>query len=93
MKDSQSGTYFSAYDGGGNVTALVAAADSTATARYEYGPFGEPLRVSGAMEKANPFRFSTKYTDEETDFLYYGFRYYNPSTGRWPNRDPIGELG
>jgi RHS repeat-associated protein len=22
---------------------------------------------------------------------YYGFRYYNPSTGRWLSRDPIGE--
>ena len=25
--------------------------------------------------------------------VYYGYRYYNPSTGRWLNRDPIGELG
>jgi hypothetical protein len=25
--------------------------------------------------------------------LYYGFRYYDPETGRWPNRDPIGEEG
>jgi RHS repeat-associated protein len=25
--------------------------------------------------------------------VYYGFRYYNPSTGRWPNRDPIEEPG
>jgi RHS repeat-associated protein len=24
---------------------------------------------------------------------YYGFRYYDPVTGRWPNRDPIGEFG
>ena len=24
---------------------------------------------------------------------YYGLRYYNPSTGRWPNRDPIEEEG
>ena len=24
---------------------------------------------------------------------YYGFRYYNPSTGRWPSRDPIEEQG
>jgi len=24
---------------------------------------------------------------------YYGFRYYNASTGRWPNRDPIEEAG
>jgi RHS repeat-associated protein len=25
--------------------------------------------------------------------LYYGFRYYNPNTGRWLNRDPLEEEG
>jgi len=45
------------------------------------------------MARANPFRFSTKYQDDETDLLYYAYRYYNASTGRWPNRDPINELG
>gem|GEM_PF-996060 len=25
--------------------------------------------------------------------LEYGFRYYNPETGRWLNRDPITEEG
>jgi len=24
---------------------------------------------------------------------YYGYRYYDPDTGRWPSRDPIGEQG
>jgi hypothetical protein len=24
---------------------------------------------------------------------YFGFRYYDPITGRWPSRDPIGEKG
>jgi RHS repeat-associated protein len=24
---------------------------------------------------------------------YYGYRYYDPLTGRWPSRDPIGETG
>jgi RHS repeat-associated protein len=24
---------------------------------------------------------------------YYGFRYYDPTTGRWPSRDPIEERG
>ena len=24
---------------------------------------------------------------------YYGYRYYDPTTGRWPSRDPIGERG
>jgi hypothetical protein len=43
------------------------------------GPFGEPLRATGPMAKANPFGFSTKYQDDETDSLYYGYRYYNDS--------------
>jgi RHS repeat-associated protein len=45
------------------------------------------------MAKKHPLRFSTKYTDNESGFLYYGYRYYNPSTGRWLNRDPLGEAG
>jgi RHS repeat-associated protein len=44
------------------------------------------------MARANPFRFSTKYQDDETDLLYYGFRYYNPNTGRWISRDPLHGL-
>jgi RHS repeat-associated protein len=43
------------------------------------------------MAKANPYRFSTKYQDDETDLLYYGYRYYNTSMGRWNNRDPLRE--
>ena len=57
------------------------------------GPFGEVIRATGPMAKLNPFRFSTKYQDDESDLLYYGFRYLNTSTGRWLNTDPIGERG
>ena len=60
---------------------------------YEYGPFGEPLRATGAMAKANPFRFSTKYTDEETGLCYYGRRFYDANRARWINREPIAERG
>ena len=80
---------FVAYDGNGNVSGLINAADGSIVARYEYGPFGEVLRATGPM--ANPFRFSTKYQDDETDLAYYGYRYYNANTGRWLSRDPIGE--
>jgi RHS repeat-associated protein len=45
------------------------------------------------MGTANPFRSSTKYQDDETDLLYYGYRYYDASTGRWISTDPIGERG
>jgi RHS repeat-associated protein len=84
---------FPAFDGNGNVAALINAADGTVTANYEYGPFGEVIRSTGLMAKNNPFRFSTKYDDDESDLLYYGYRCYKPSTGTWPNHDPLGELG
>ncbi len=74
-------------------TGLLNAADGTSAANYEYGPFGEVIRAAGPMAKANPFLFSTKYSDDESDLLYYGYRYYNASTGRWLIRDPIGERG
>jgi RHS repeat-associated protein len=45
------------------------------------------------MGRVNPLRFSTKFQDDETDLLYYGYRYYSPTTGRWINRDPIEEDG
>jgi RHS repeat-associated protein len=90
---TQTTNCFAAYDGNGNVAALVNAADGTVAAQYEYGPFGEVIRATGPMAKANPFRFSTKYDDDETDLLYYGNRYYIPSTGRWLSRDPIEERG
>ncbi len=90
---SSSGYCSPAFDGNGNVMALVSTSGGTNCATYEYGPFGEVIRQTGPMAKANPFRFSTKYQDNETDLLYYGYRYYNASTGRWPNRDPIREAG
>ena len=89
VSDAVNGVHFVAHDGNGNVTALAKAADGTLSAQYEYGPFGEVVRATGPMAKANPFRFSTKYQDDETDLLYYGYRYYNAGTGRWFSRDPV----
>jgi RHS repeat-associated protein len=65
-------------------------ADGSLAARYEYGPFGEPLRASGLMARVNPFQFSTKYLDTEIGLVYYGYRYYSNSKGCWLSRDPIG---
>jgi RHS repeat-associated protein len=84
---------FPAFDGNGNVAGLLNAADATFSANYEYGPFGEVIRSTGPMAKVNPIRFSTKYQDDESDLLYYGYRYYKPSTGTWVSRDPINERG
>ena len=85
-------SYHPAFDGNGNVMALVKASDHSVAARYQYGPFGETLVVQ-ENGISNPFRFSTKYYDAETGLYYYGFRYYDPVTGRWKSMDPIGENG
>jgi RHS repeat-associated protein len=79
-----------AYDGSGNVTALIDNATGVVAATYEYDPFGQILRLDGDQAAKNPFRFSTYYTDHETGLIYYGLRYYDPSLGRFINRDPIG---
>ncbi len=78
------------YDGNGNVERVVTEVGEV-SARYEYGPFGEEITRRGVG--AQPYRFSTKYHDEETGLLYYGYRYYAPRWGRWLSKDPIGERG
>jgi RHS repeat-associated protein len=83
---------FLAFDGNGNVAALANAADGTSVAQYVYGPFGELLRATGPMARANPIRFSTKYHEDEDDLIYYGYRYCNTTSGRWMTRDPYYEL-
>jgi RHS repeat-associated protein len=87
------GTHFAGYDGNGNVTALGSASSGTATASHDYEPFGNALRANESMAFLNPFRFSTKYTDGESGFNYYGYRFYTSSQGRWMSRDPLRERG
>ena len=81
-------------DAGGNITKLYESKPDSSIAlvnSYEYGPFGQLVAKSESVEM--PYQFNTKYTDEETGLVYYGFRFYNPVDGRWLNRDPIGVNG
>lgn len=86
-------SYLVGHDGNGNVAALVNAGTGNVAASYDYNPFGEAVKATGEYAARNPFQFSTKYTDGETGLLYYGYRYYNPSAGRWLSKDPIEEQG
>lgn len=49
------------------------------------------MRATGPLARVNLFRWSTQYTDDETDLVHYLFRSYNSSTGCWLSRDPIEE--
>jgi RHS repeat-associated protein len=94
VRDHGGGTYhFVGFDGNGNVTVLVNASDQTASAQYEYSPFGELIRATGPLATTNPFRWSTKFWDEDSELAYYGYRSYSPRNARWLNRDPMQEDG
>ena len=89
-------TYHPCYDGNGNIIGLQAGEGpqfGQIVARYDYDPFGNRITDTGPGVELCPFSFSTKYRDEETGMLYYGFRVYDPPNGRWLSRDPIGEQG
>ncbi len=85
--------FYSSGDPSPGSTALAEPATSADPCRSKYAPSGESIRATGPVAKANPLRFSINFQDDETDLLYYGYRYYNASTGRWISRDPIEERG
>ena len=89
---AHAGLYHYACDANGNVTEIFDQSGAIA-AHYQYDPFGNTIASIGSYADTNKFRFSTKYWDEESELYYYGYRYYDPATGRWSNRDPIQEQG
>lgn len=86
-------TYLPAYDANGNVGQLIAKTGSIMAANYTYDPFGKIIASTGTYANNNPFRFSTKYWDEETGLVYYTFRDYSTELGRWIGKDPVEEEG
>jgi RHS repeat-associated protein len=80
------------YDSNGNII-LLTGAKAQETARYSYDAFGKTLTATGSAAQTNRYQFSTKPVEEESGLVYYGYRWYDPVTGRWPSRDPLGENG
>lgn len=79
-------------DANGNITKLIDGSQSS-VADYKYDPFGRTISSSGTLATANVYRFSSKELMAQCGFYYYGFRFYDPLTQRWVNRDPIQEEG
>jgi RHS repeat-associated protein len=90
--EAEGTTSFFHYDSNGNVI-LLTDGRGRESARYSYDAFGKTLTATGLAAGVNRYRFSTKPVEEESGLVYYGYRYYDPVTGRWPSRDPIGEMG
>jgi len=39
---------------------------------------------------SNPWRYAGGYFDANMSLYKFGIRYYDPTTGRWTQRDPVG---
>ncbi|MBK1829911.1 DUF4347 domain-containing protein [Verrucomicrobiaceae bacterium R5-34] len=91
---ANTGVFYPSYDGNGNVSEYLDSSGAK-VAHYEYDAFGNEIvsATSGSLATSFAHKFSTKPVDTETGLYYYGYRYYNPVTGKWPSRDPIEEGG
>ncbi len=80
-------TYYLAYDQAGTLKA-VADASGTVVKRIEYDTFGNVLNESNPAF-AVPFGFAGGLYDRDTKLVRFGYRDYDPETGRWTAKDPI----
>ena len=85
-------SYFTCFDGNKNISDYVDS-NGSVVAHYEYSPFGQITSATGSLKDDFEYRFSSEYSDSETGFVYYNFRYYNPKLARWLSLDPIEERG
>jgi RHS repeat-associated protein len=86
MLRSSATSYYNA-DGLGSITSLSNSAGSLAQT-YGYDSFGKQTSSSGSL--TNPFQYTGREFDTETNLYFYRARYYDPTTGRFPSEDPAG---
>lgn len=79
-------TSFYHADGLGSITSLSTSAGAIANT-YSYDSFGKLTASTGSI--TNPFRYTAREFDTETNLDYYRARYYDSSAGRFLSEDPI----
>jgi len=87
--------YYYHFDGLCGVAAL-SNVNGEVIERYSYDVFGQPtirdannIMISES-QIGNPYAFTGRRLDPETDNYYYRARYYDPEIGRFLQTDPIG---
>ena len=91
--DATPTTYFYTHDLTKNVCEVLSRNGSAVSivTTYDYTPFGAVTASNSTTP--NTFTFSSEVLDSETSLIYYNYRHYNPTDGRWISRDPIAEKG
>lgn len=89
MGTPSGGYYYYHYDSTGNTIALTDGSGAVVSA-YTYAPFGKITNQTGSI--ANPFTYKGAYgVMDDGDGLYFmTHRYYDASTGKFMQKDPVG---
>ena len=69
-----------------NICETYAGATGFLMHRYAYSPYG--LVSLEGDTSYQPLQWSSEVYDAELGLVYYNYRYYNPTDGRWMRRDP-----
>jgi RHS repeat-associated protein len=77
-------------DGLKTVTSLSSSAGALAQT-YTFDSFGKQTGSSGSL--TNPFQYSGREFDTETNLFFLRARYYDPAIGRFLSEDPISFKG
>jgi RHS repeat-associated protein len=75
----------------GSVRDVVAAADGARLASYDYDPYGNLAQSDG--QAGTDLRYSGMFYLQSAGVYLTRFRVYDPGSGRWLSRDPIGQIG
>ena len=78
------------HDGNKNVSEAISV-DGSLVAHYEYLSFGVLAASYGTSATANPWRFSSEYSEDNLGLVYYLNRYCDQTVGIWLSRDPYNE--
>ncbi len=82
------GVFYLAYDQVGSLR-VVADGSGNPVKRIDYDSFGNIITETDPTMKI-PFGFAGGLHDRDTGLVRFGYRDYDPDTGRWTAKDPIG---
>jgi len=83
------GTFTYHADGLGSIATMTDGSGAPARS-YTYDSFGRIVDQTETV--SNPYTYTSREFDSETSLFYYRARYYDPTTGRFLQEDPLFTL-
>ncbi|MDR3537895.1 MAG: RHS repeat-associated core domain-containing protein [Acetobacteraceae bacterium] len=77
----------------GSVRDVISLPGGVTANHFDYDPYGTPITATGAAVSTTDFRWAGLFYHPQSGLYLATYRAYDPGSGRWVSRDPIGEAG